>query len=224
MALKLVFSFSCLYFLILCLYKKRCILLIIEYKLAKNDYYKATKLFTRRYTRSGKKTILISYFVGFFLLLTSLFMLSSIGIQFFKFKQNYSSIAVNKSLENLFFKHYTYFIIILVYLLLGGFFLYIATTYPDLKTRKWANNVENSRAFTLKEVSFSDTGLSCKDIGLPINEKIWKWSDFRNFYETSEYLLLEISNKEIFILPKSLLNRNESEYVKALILKHIVNV
>ncbi|MTD38322.1 hypothetical protein GIX45_06745 [Erwinia sp. CPCC 100877] len=182
-----------------------------EYKLSKDDYYKATKIFTRRYTKNGKKIIFMSYFVASFLLLTSLFMLSSIGIQYLKFKQNYPDSIVSKSLEKLFSEHYTYFIIILVYGLLGFFFLYIAATFPDLKTKKWANNPENSRAFISREISFTDLGLTSKYEVEPINEKIWKWSDFQNVHETSDYLLFEVSNKEIFILPKSLLDHSYLE-------------
>lgn len=182
-----------------------------EYKLSKDDYCKAIKIFTRRFTKNGKKIIYMSYFAALFLILTSLFMLSSIGIQYLKFKQNYSDSVVSKALEILFSEHYTYFIIILVYGVLGVFFLYIATTFPDLKTKKWANNPDNSQAFVLREVSFTDLGLTSKYVVEPINEKIWKWSDFQDVHETSDYLLFELSNKEVFILPKSLLDHKDLE-------------
>lgn len=163
----------------------------------------------------------MSYFVASFLLLASLFMLSSIGIQYLKFKQNYPDSVVSKSLEKLFSEHYTYFIIILVYGLLGFFFFYIAATFPDLKTKKWANNPENSRAFISKQVSVTDLGLTSKYVVEPINEKIWKWSDFQNIHETSEYFLFEISDREIFILPKSLLNHSDLEELKDMINIHL---
>ncbi|MBO0465951.1 YcxB family protein [Enterococcus plantarum] len=182
-----------------------------EYKLSKDDYCKAIKIFTRRFTKNGKKIIYMSYFAALFLILTSLFMLSSIGIQYLKFKQNYSDSVVSKALEILFSEHYTYFIIILVYVVLGVFFLYIATTFPDLKTKKWANNPDNSQAFVSREVSFTDLGLTSKYVVEPINEKIWKWSDFQDVHETSDYLLFELSNKEVFILPKSLLDHKDLE-------------
>ncbi|MDA9472568.1 hypothetical protein C240_2789 [Enterococcus sp. 5H] len=50
--------------------------------------------------------------------------------------------------------------------------MYIAATYPDLKTKKWANNPENSRAFNSRKVSFTDLGLTSKYVDEPINEKV----------------------------------------------------
>ena len=48
--------------------------MIFDYKLEEDEYYKAIKLYTRKFTKTGKRKIKITYFDGLVLLITSAYM------------------------------------------------------------------------------------------------------------------------------------------------------
>lgn len=59
-----------------------------DYNLKEDEYLKAIKLYTRKFTKTGKRKIRITYFAGLVLLVTSAYMFISIFKQYLSFKQS----------------------------------------------------------------------------------------------------------------------------------------
>lgn len=174
-----------------------------DYNLKEDEYLKAIKLYTRKFTKTGKRKIRITYFAGLVLLVTSAYMFISIFKQYLSFKQSLPDYVVR------------YILIIIIYLLLGIFFLYSAYTYPSARI---INKNTDSKTLEPRKVNINDLGIVYWQANNEADKKSYFWDDIEDVFENEEFYLMTVAKNKIFILPKRMISTKiQSEFIE----KHV---
>lgn len=186
-----------------------------DYNLKEDEYLKAIKLYTRKFTKTGKRKIRITYFAGLVLLVTSAYMFISIFKQYLFFKQSLPDYVVRELLNKLFTQGFGYILIIIIYLLLGIFFLYSAYTYPSARI---INKNTDSKTLEPRKVNINDLGIVYWQANNEADKKSYFWDDIEDVFENEEFYLMTVAKNKIFILPKRMISTKiQSEFIE----KHV---
>mgnify|MGYP002180913795 CR=1 FL=1 len=186
-----------------------------DYNLKEDEYLKAIKLYTRKFTKTGKRKIRITYFAGLVLLVTSAYMFISIFKQYLSFKQSLPDYVVRELLNKLFTQGFGYILIIIIYLLLGIFFLYSAYTYPSARI---INKNTDSKTLEPRKVNINDLGIVYWQANNEADKKSYFWDDIEDVFENEEFYLMTVAKNKIFILPKRMISTKiQSEFIE----KHV---
>ncbi|NST68197.1 YcxB family protein [Enterococcus faecalis] len=186
-----------------------------DYNLKEDEYLKAIKLYTRKFTKTGKRKIRITYFAGLVLLVTSAYMFISIFKQYLSFKQSLTDYVVRELLNKLFTQGFGYILIIIIYLLLGIFFLYSAYTYPSARI---INKNTDSKTLEPRKVNINDLGIVYWQANNEADKKSYFWDDIEDVFENEEFYLMTVAKNKIFILPKRMISTKiQSEFIE----KHV---
>ena len=186
-----------------------------DYNLKEDEYLKALKLYTRKFTKTGKRKIRITYFAGLVLLVTSAYMFISIFKQYLSFKQSLPDYVVRELLNKLFTQGFGYILIIIIYLLLGIFFLYSAYTYPSARI---INKNTDSKTLEPRKVNINDLGIVYWQANNEADKKSYFWDDIEDVFENEEFYLMTVAKNKIFILPKRMISTKiQSEFIE----KHV---
>ena len=186
-----------------------------DYNLKEDEYLKAIKLYTRKFTKTGKRKIRITYFAGLVLLVTSAYMFISIFKQYLSFKQSLPDYVVRELLNKLFTQGFGYILIIIIYPLLGIFFLYSAHTYPSARI---INKNTDSKTLEPRKVNINDLGIVYWQANNEADKKSYFWDDIEDVFENEEFYLMTVAKNKIFILPKRMISTKiQSEFIE----KHV---
>ncbi|PKZ04322.1 YcxB family protein [Enterococcus faecalis] len=186
-----------------------------DYNLKEDEYLKAIKLYTRKFTKTGKRKIRITYFAGLVLLVTSAYMFISIFKQYLSFKQSLPDYVVRELLNKLFTQGFGYILILIIYLILGIFFLYSAYNYPSTKI---INKNTDPKTLEPRKVKINDSGIVYWQANNEEDKKSHLWNDIEGVFETEEFYLMKIDKNKIFILPKRMISTKvQSDFIE----KHV---
>ena len=164
-----------------------------DYNLKEDEYLKAIKLYTRKFTKTGKRKIRITYFAGLVLLVTSAYMFISIFKQYLSFKQSLPDYVVRELLNKLFTQGFGYILIIIIYLLLGIFFLYSAYTYPSARI---INKNTDSKTLEPRKVNINDLGIVYWQANNEADKKSYFWDDIEDVFENEEFYLMTVADRK----------------------------
>ncbi|KAF1297082.1 hypothetical protein BAU15_05895 [Enterococcus sp. JM4C] len=181
------------------------------YCLKKEDYHKAIRKFNRKCSSRGKKIIVRSFIAGISLLSASVFIGVLIVIQLYQLTQEHPKYIAHRLAKEFFSQQYIYLTIIVIYLIIGIYFVYRAVTYPNQKINHQLTDPENNILFSEKQIMIDTIGISSKISAQPDYDQTWRWDELKKIHDADEYFIIQITEDKIIILPKHLLSVDDLE-------------